>query len=104
MPELRHAEIGSTGEILFRGAPLVSTFNDFVQRLREGKYSEDGRERSGSSLSQKQDASLAEARRLFGSASIKRYLLATSLARETSPEIRRRLLDRLGVNFALLGS
>lgn len=100
IPELRHAWIDiNDGRIYQAGSPIDTPFDDWVRDLQEGKFSKDGqrREDSAGGLAG-QRAPLDTFRHLFASASIKRQLLANTLARHAgeSAEKRRQVLDRLG--------
>jgi len=100
MPELRHAWIDpDTGRILVRGTPLNTEFDAWVHELQTLDNAQDGQRGEGQSGSvAKQREPLAAYRHLYASASIKRQLLANTLARYVgeSAERRRQILDRLG--------
>lgn len=100
MPELRHAWIDpDTGRILVRGTPLNTKFRDWVHELQKGGLSSDGQRRTDTAGAvAKQGEPLGAYRHLYASASIKRQLLANTLARYVgeSAERRRQILDRLG--------
>lgn len=100
IPELRHAWIDiNDGRIYQAGSPIDTPFDDWVRDLQEGKFSKDGqrREDSAGGLAG-QRAPLDTFRHLFASASIKRQLLANTVAQYAgeSAEKRRQVLDRLG--------
>lgn len=100
MPELRHAWIDpDSGRILVRGTPLNTKFRDWVHELQKGGLSSDGQRRTDTAGAvAKQGEPLGAYRHLYASASIKRQLLANTLARYVgeSAERRRQILDRLG--------
>ena len=100
MPELRHAWIDpDTGRILVRGTPLNTKFRDWVHELQKSGLSSDGQRRTDTAGAvAEQGEPLGAYRHLYASASIKRQLLANTLARYVgeSAERRRQILDRLG--------
>lgn len=96
MPELRHAWIDpDTGRILQRGSPISAKFNDWVSDLQKKEADQQG------SVLEKQGAPLSAYRHLYASASIKRQLLANTIARYVGEggQGRRQLLDKLGERF-----
>ena len=100
MPELRHAWIDiNDGRIYQGGSPIDPPFGDWVRDIQAGKFDQDGqRRKSADGTVAGQRAPLDTFRHLFASASIKRQLLANTLARHAgeSEGKRRQVLDRLG--------
>jgi len=88
--------------VLFKGTPISTPFERFVQDLRQGAYSEDGREGSVPSVSSGQKNAETKNRQLFGSASIKRFILANTAGRHKSQGAGGLVLAELGSKLALL--
>lgn len=98
-PELKHATLDPrTGKVLFKGSPHGEGFKRFVSDLREGAMGQSDNASEGANGSG-QPAALRDARQLFGSASVKRFLLANTAAQYPSSEGRRLVLAELGARW-----
>jgi hypothetical protein len=102
--ELRYATIDlNTGGIIYKGTPLAASIKDFVHGLREGRPEVYGGQESDITGGQgKQDPALAKSRNLYGSASIKRFLLSNTAAQYQGGEGRGLVLAKLGELFPLV--